>query len=312
MNSPTSPSPLLAIDAGNSRLKFGLFEPGQLPHSTSIWPDCRQFLAVHVDDAIPWETLSDWTKATGRQSAISGTNPRAVDRLLKGWARHGWPTPFVVSDHTAVPVAIDVDFPEKVGLDRLLSAVAANALRPADRAAIVIDSGTATTVNYVSAQGTFCGGAILPGLEMSAKALHHYTALLPLLPVQELGGDEPIAPGRNTREAIRNGLLWGQVGAIRELVRQLCRHRGHDLPFDSSQRTLEYARETFTKALEFVPDNSAYQQMLEGCEEKLSRSPWLVLTGGGGPVLSPHFPGVMRLASLGMHGLVLTAWGAEH
>ncbi len=291
MNLTDSPSPLLAIDAGNSRLKFGLFEPGRLSHSNSIWPECRQFVAVHADEDVPWDVLSGWldssmaSGATARRSAISGTNPHAVERLLEGWARQGWPSPFVVRDYTAVPVEVDVDAPEKVGLDRLLAAVAANALRPDDRAAIVIDSGTATTVNYNSARGTFCGGAILPGLEMSAKALHHYTALLPLLPVHELGGDEPVAPGRNTREAIRNGLLWGQVGAIRELVRQLCLRRGHDLP-------------TFDESAEPVGSTSS------------SRAPWLVLTGGGGPVLSPHFPGVMRLASLGMHGLVLTAWGA--
>jgi type III pantothenate kinase len=291
MKTTTSPSPLLAIDAGNSRLKFGLFEPVQSSDSNSVWPECHQFLAVHVDEAIPWDVLSGWldssllSEVTARQSAVSGTNPRAVERLLIGWDKQGWPAPFVVRDHTSVPVTIDVDQPEKVGLDRLLAAVAANALRPADRAAIVIDSGTATTVNYVSAQGTFCGGAILPGLEMSAMALHHYTALLPLLPVHELGGDEPIAPGRNTREAIRNGLLWGQVGAIRELIRQLCLRRQHDLP------TLEALSESTGS-----PSSSS--------------APWLVLTGGGGPVLSPHFPGVMRLASLGMHGLVLTAWGA--
>ena len=287
----STPLPLLAIDAGNSRLKFGLFEPGRLSHSNSIWPECHQFLAVAVDDAIPWDVLSGWLDSStpgtaARQSAISGTNPRAVERLLKGWARQGWPAPFVVRDYTTIPVSVNVDAPEKVGLDRLLAAVAANALRPADRAAIVIDSGTATTVNYVSAQGTFCGGAILPGLEMSAKALNHYTALLPLLPVHELGGDEPIAPGRNTREAIRNGLLWGQVGAIRELVRQLCLRRGHDLPtFEASSVSTD--------------------------SPSMSPAPWLVLTGGGGPVLSSHFPGVMRLASLGMHGLVLTAWDAS-
>ena len=289
MNAPDSPSPLLAIDAGNSRLKFGLFEPAGASDSTRVWPECRQFVAVHADEAVPWDVLSGWldssmtSGATARRSAISGTNPRAVERLLAGWAKQGWPAPFVVRDHTTIPVAVDVDAPEKVGLDRLLAAVAANALRPADRAAIVIDSGTATTVNYISAQGTFCGGAILPGLEMSANALHHYTALLPLLPVHELGGDEPIAPGRHTREAIRNGLLWGQVGAIRELIRQLCLRRGHDLP-------------TFEASFESTGSRSS------------SPAPWLVLTGGGGPVLSPHFPGVMRLASLGMHGLVLTAW----
>ncbi len=273
MHNPVSPSSILAIDAGNSRMKFGLFEPGPSSRSKQAWPECQQFEAMPVEDAIPWNMLSAWTEQTGRRAAISGTNPRAVERLLEGWQTQGWPTPFLVRDCSMIPVAVDVDFPERVGLDRLLSAVAANALRPADRAAIVIDSGTATTVNYISAEGVFCGGAILPGLEMSAKALNHYTALLPLLPVHELGGDEPVAPGRNTREAIRNGLLWGQVGAIRELVHQLCRHQNHATPtFDAT------------------------------------RAPWLVLTGGGGPVLSPHFPGVMRLPSLGMHGLVLTAW----
>ncbi len=273
--------PLIAIDAGNSRIKFGLFAPGDSTVTTTIWPECQEFHAVPVEDAIPWELLGRWIETKSQGVAISGTNPRAVERLLSGWSARNWPEPLVVRDYSVVPIAVDVDVPEKVGLDRLLSAVAANALRPADRAAIVIDSGTATTVNYISAQGVFCGGAILPGLEMSAKALNHYTALLPLIPVHELGGEAPIAPGRNTREAIRNGLLWGQVGAIRELVRQICLQRNHELPnFETPEAS--------------------------------PRSPWLVLTGGGGPALSPQFPGVLRHASLGMHGLVLTAWGVEH
>jgi type III pantothenate kinase len=118
-------------------------------------------------------------------------------------------------------------------------------------------------------------------MELSAMALHQYTALLPLLPVQELGGPDPVAPGRNTHDAIRNGLFWGQVGAIRELIRQLCLQRGHRIP-----------------EFESPGDNP-------DC-------PWLVLTGGGGPVLSPQFPSARRLASLGMHGLVLTAWNGIH
>jgi type III pantothenate kinase len=118
-------------------------------------------------------------------------------------------------------------------------------------------------------------------MELSAMALHQYTALLPLLPVQELGGPDPVAPGRNTHDAIRNGLFWGQVGAIRELIRQVCHHRGHRIPDFASPGD--------------HPD-----------------CPWLVLTGGGGPVLSPQFPSARRLASLGMHGLVLTAWNGIH
>jgi type III pantothenate kinase len=254
--------PLLAIDAGNSRLKFGLFVPSR----SAFYRRTGTTVSRVVD--VSWQ-------AEG--AVIAGSNPQAVERVLSSWHDTGMAEPLVVRERAEIPVSVDVDFPEKVGLDRLLNAVAANALRPASRPVIVVDSGTATTVNWISSAGTFCGGAILPGLEMSAKALNHYTAVLPLLPVQDLGGELPISPGRNTREALRNGLFWGQVGAIRELVRQLCRQPG--------------IRE---------PDFNGDQDSAD--------SPWMILTGGGGPVLSSQFPGLLLLPSLGMHGLVLTAW----
>lgn len=279
--------PLLAIEAGNSRLKFGFFVPSQTTFYRKLggqvvktkrvegdWPHCHRFLAIPVSEAIPWQTLMSWNPDG---AIIAGSNPRAVDRVLSDWHQTGLKPPMMVRDRSSIPVELDVDSPDTVGLDRLLNAVAANALRPASRSAVVIDSGTATTVNYVSQAGTFCGGAILPGLEMSAKALNYYTAALPLLPVQDLGGDVPVAPGRNTREAIRNGLFWGQVGAIRELVNQICQQKKLAVP-------------DFGGAID-SPD-----------------APWMILTGGGGPILSPQFPGVLAVPSLGMHGLVLTAW----
>jgi type III pantothenate kinase len=278
---------LLAIDAGNSRLKFGLFVPShssfyrrtgqkisRMADVPGEFPSCRRFLAVPADDPIPWTRLISWQP---EGTVIAGSNPQAVERVLREWPASGLPGPLVVGDRATISISVDVDFPDKVGIDRLLSAVAANAMRPANRPAIVIDSGTATTVNFISRDGVFCGGAILPGLEMSAKALNHYTAVLPVLPVQDLGGEPPVAPGRNTREAIRNGLFWGHVGAIREIVRQLC--------------IQQQLRE---------PDFDA--------PEEHEESPWMILTGGGGPVLSPQFPGLLSLRSLGMHGLVLTAW----
>jgi type III pantothenate kinase len=279
--------PLLAIEAGNSRLKFGMFVPSsssfyrrvgagvmKVVDVASEWPSCRRFLAIPVDDEIPWETLRTWAP---EGTIIAGSNPKAVERVLAQWHHTGLMPPIVIRDRSSIPLSLDVDFPEKVGLDRLLNAVAANALRPSSRPAIIVDSGTATTVNFVSKDGVFCGGAILPGLEMSAKALHYYTAVLPLLPVHELGNQTPVAPGRNTREAIRNGLFWGQIGAIRELIHQICRQQGLCDP-------------------EFLADSDN------------DNSPWMILTGGGGPVLSSQFPAILTVPSLGMHGLVLTAW----
>ncbi len=107
-----------------------------------------------------------------------------------------------------------------VGVDRLVDAVAANRLRDAGRPAVIVDVGSAITVDLVSADGAFLGGAILPGLAMSARAMHEFTELLPLVDVAELDSPPP-ALGTATEPAIQSGLFWGAVGAIREVVDQL-------------------------------------------------------------------------------------------
>jgi type III pantothenate kinase len=119
--------------------------------------------------------------------------------------------------HNDMPLEVQVDAPDRVGLDRLAGAVAANELRERDRPAIVIDLGTAITVDLVSAGGAFEGGAILPGIAMAARALESQTDALPRSPLADLAlPPEPI--GKSTLAAIESGLLWGAVGAIRELA----------------------------------------------------------------------------------------------
>ncbi len=80
--------------------------------------------------------------------------------------------------------------------------------------------GTAITVDLVSADGAFLGGAILPGIAMSARALHEFTDLLPLVDLAELAAPPP-ALGTETEAALRAGLFWGAVGGVRELMGQL-------------------------------------------------------------------------------------------
>jgi type III pantothenate kinase len=102
----------------------------------------------------------------------------------------------------------------------LLDAVAANRLRDPQRPAVVVDVGSAITVDLVSSDGAFLGGAILPGIAMSARALHEFTDLLPLIEMAELTVPPP-ALGTSTVPAMRSGLFWGAVGAIRQLTEQL-------------------------------------------------------------------------------------------
>jgi type III pantothenate kinase len=114
-------------------------------------------------------------------------------------------------------VTVDLARPDLVGLDRLANVVAVNRLRAANRPALVIGFGSAVTVNLISETGALVGGAILPGVAMSARALHDFTDLLPLVEVAE----PPLPLGTSTVGAVSSGLYWGMVGAVRELAARL-------------------------------------------------------------------------------------------
>lgn len=204
---------MLVIDAGNTRVKFAWME---IPTGGGV-PLSRGFTAIPVGGELPVEQIAEWLKAQAiTRAAIAGSNPPEVERVRAAWR-------LAIALETLppreqFPLVIDVDFPQKVGIDRLLNAIAANARRRPHQPAIIIDSGTATTIDLVDSQGAFRGGAILPGFEMSSKALHQYTALLPLVPHHRLHEREPETIGRNTETAVESGLYWGHVGAVRELV----------------------------------------------------------------------------------------------
>jgi type III pantothenate kinase len=105
-----------------------------------------------------------------------------------------------------------------VGIDRLLGAAAAYHVRSFKSAVIVVDIGSAVTIDLVSVDGEFLGGAILPGVGMSARAMHQFTDLLPELDTSAWADSPPEVIGTSTEPAILSGLFWGTVGAVNELV----------------------------------------------------------------------------------------------
>jgi type III pantothenate kinase len=116
-----------------------------------------------------------------------------------------------------LPLKLDVHHPERVGVDRLVSTIAVNHRRRPDEPAIIVDAGTAVTVDVVDRAGVFQGGAILPGLRTAARSLAASTDALPA--TDPLHHDrQPAVIGKSTEEAIRSGVIWGAVGAVKELV----------------------------------------------------------------------------------------------
>lgn len=209
------PFPLVAVDIGNNRTKFGLFTQGDdplpRPQNTLVVPGGEDFepLAAWLADA--GEPLSWWIASVNRPTAT---------RLIEWLRGHRPGERLVLLAAGDLPLAVALPRPDMVGIDRLVDALAANRLRHPERMAVVVDLGTAITVDAVSRDGAFQGGAILPGIGMSARALHMFTDLLPLVELQDR--DQPPAVlGTDTVAAIESGLFWGAVGAIREISQRL-------------------------------------------------------------------------------------------
>ena len=210
--------PVVAVDVGNARVKLGLF-PGEegepLPEPAAI---------LALDGRRPqWSRIGAWLKECSQSQVawwIGSVNRPATTRMLDWIREHRPADPTTMLSAGDLPLVVELERPDMVGVDRLLDAVAANHLRQRNRPAVVVDVGTAITVDLVSAGGAFRGGAILPGIEMSARAMHEFTDLLPLIEMSELSTPPP-ALGTVTVEAIRSGLFWGAVGAIGRLIEQL-------------------------------------------------------------------------------------------
>lgn len=199
-------TPDVVVDIGNTRLKWGICRDGHVV----------EVLRLPLDDRTSWD--AELAKLPGvRRWALASVNPPATRRFV-AWARkHG--DAAVFEDRTLLPIRISVDFPEKVGIDRLFGAVAAKAMVPPATPAITVDVGTAATVNVIDADGVFQGGAILPGPRLMARALNEFTAKLPF---SEPAGTADFAmPGKNTAAAIRVGILAALGGAVVQLTSAL-------------------------------------------------------------------------------------------
>jgi len=212
---------VLLADVGNSRIKLavvggGAAVPWRLPslsrrhdldsHSFR-GPELEQWLQSAAPGPAVVLVASVHDAAAARLeaavAAVSATGHRPLRQRRVG--------------HADLPLSISVSAPGRTGIDRLCGAAAAAAVKSADRPAIIVDCGTAATVDMVAADGTFLGGAILPGPVLMARALAEGTSKLPEVAALGTSAPPPM-PGRSTHEAIAAGIGFGIQGAIARLV----------------------------------------------------------------------------------------------
>jgi type III pantothenate kinase len=198
-------NPAVVVDVGNSRVKWGRCGPGRVVETASLPPESPE----------AWQQqLARWGLDRPTTWALTGVHPARL-RQLEDWLRRRGDTVVVIDDPRSLPLHVLVDRPDRVGIDRLLDAVAVNSRRGAGSPAVVIDAGSAVTVDWVDETGAFHGGAILPGLRLMAQALHEHTALLPLIDPPR---QPPPLPGKATPAALAAGVYWAVAGGVMGLI----------------------------------------------------------------------------------------------
>lgn len=198
---------LLAICIGNTRTRFGAFAGDRLEQSVIV-PNSN-FTAVGGEIERSYRPIADSGDAL---VMIASTSAPMTGRVIEQVNKRLGVKVIRVEQDMPVPIGRQLDPEAIVGEDRLLNAAAAYDVM--GQACVVVDAGTAVTIDFVDGTGTFHGGAIAPGIQIMLDGLADGAAQLPEVEME--APSEPI--GHSTVEAIRSGIFYGVRGMVRELT----------------------------------------------------------------------------------------------
>ena len=210
---------LLAIDVGNTNIVLGVFRERDLVHSwrlTTLRERTADELGILVTALCAHHRI--------RRQNISGVVmasvvPPQTGTVIAMVREYFWQEPLNLEPAVNSPMPIRYDNPREVGADRIVNGLAAYERygKPEGNAIIVVDFGTATTFDAVSAKGEYLGGVICPGPQISADALFQRAAKLPRVDLRK----PDVVIGRNTIASMQSGLYWGYVDMIHGIVERM-------------------------------------------------------------------------------------------
>ncbi|MBX9929055.1 MAG: type III pantothenate kinase [Gemmatimonadaceae bacterium] len=206
---------LLVCDVGNTETTIGLAEGDALRASWRVMTDVpRTADEFHL-------LLRGLLDAAGvareevTGAAVGSVVPRVTDPLALACAQLTGDATLKIDASSGLPITLDVLEPLTVGADRIINTLAAS--RRHQRDCIVVDLGTATTYDCITADGVFLGGVIAPGIQTMAETLTRRTAKLP---ATELRAPASVI-GRRTEDCIRSGIVFGAAESVDGLVRRI-------------------------------------------------------------------------------------------
>ena len=249
---------LLAIDVGNSETVFGLFESDDLLEHWRVGTDTRRTAdewAVLLRGLIDGSSLGNLNEVDG--IAMCCSVPSVQHEMRDMFRRHFGDLPAVIVEpgvKTGVPIRMDN--PKEVGSDRIINALAASHLYGGP--SVVVDFGTATTFDAVSAKGEYVGGAISPGIDISIDALSQRGAQLHMVEIVK----PRAAIAKNTTEALRSGIVYGFAGQVDGIVDRMVAELTEN-PDDAT----------------VVATGGLASIVVGECETIDVHEPWLTLTG---------------------------------
>jgi type III pantothenate kinase len=206
---------LMAVSVGNTRLALGTFVGGELRAVKRLPLESSADWAGAI--AAAWEPLAGLEPVSVAGASV---NPPVLEAVEHAIAQATGQSVEWVGSEIDLPIEVQTDQPQHTGVDRVLAVAAA--YEQLGKACVVIDAGTAITINCCDDSGALVGGAILPGLEMQLAALHERTAKLPLVRFARPDG----LVGRDTEQSILQGVYHGIRGAVKELVEQYAVYLG--------------------------------------------------------------------------------------
>lgn len=218
---------LLTIDAGNTDTLFALFDgEGAVAGRWRLSTNAKRTADEYGMFARFFLDKAGLTPGQVTGICISCVVPAALHAMERAARRDFGLTaePVILGREDVKPgIRIATDYPEEVGADRIANALAVHAEQP--RNAVIVDFGTATTLDVIDCQGTYHGGVIAPGVQISMKSLHAAAARLPEIAFAK----PPAVIGKNTVSALTSGMFFGYLSMIEGLITRITEERGGEI-----------------------------------------------------------------------------------